>query len=99
MFINSEISSEEKIHFRFEDCVQEPGVSGSSSSRKLTFLELDSDFWVSFSNSGSSFFDFLLLDFVGFLLFCLAMNPSKLKGPKAPNDERLMVAAEDADKG
>jgi hypothetical protein len=36
LFINSEISSEEKKHFRFEDCVQEPGVSGSSGSRKPT---------------------------------------------------------------
>ncbi len=94
LFITSNIASSQ---FRFDVLCSD--VSGSSSSGKLTFLELDSDFWVSFSNSGSSFFDFLLLDFVGFLLFCLAMNPSKLKGPKAPNDERLMVATEDADKG
>jgi hypothetical protein len=63
--------------------------------RQQEQLTLGSDF-VFFSISGSVFFDFLLFDFPG--LFCLAMKPSKLKGPKAPNDERLIVAA-DADKG
>ncbi len=74
-------------------------VSGSSNREEKLTLGLISD-WVSFSISGSFFSESLLLDFPALLLLFLriAIKPSKLKGPKAPNDERLMVAA-DADNG